>query len=207
MYAPPERADLSLQHGRARDVWAFGCVLLEVLVLIARGWTTDNPPHACSLMANHLTVEMYGLPCWVDVFKEARRQSLPDIESRSFAGNMSCVEAWRYQLSRESPDPMFSKLLYAVGAMMTRNPTDRLTSVNILNFVELKNWQEVYKELLVGFHVPQDSSTPITIKTTREALGPYTTEALALMPRIDLQLIEGYLKVDVLSKEDLEALS
>jgi hypothetical protein len=124
---------------------AFGCVLLEVLVLIARGWSTDNTSHACGPMANHPTA------CWVETFKEARRQSPPHIESRSFADNMSCVEAWRGDLLRESPDPMFSKLLYAVCAMMTTDPTDRPRSVDILYFLKLRNWQEEYKEQLVDF--------------------------------------------------------
>jgi hypothetical protein len=40
MYAPPERVD-SYDFGRSRDIWAFGCAILELTVLLYVQWSSD----------------------------------------------------------------------------------------------------------------------------------------------------------------------
>lgn len=200
MYAPPERADLSLRHGRARDVWAFGCVLLEVLVLIAFGWETENIPHTCDPSTKHLYYETFGLSSWVEIFKEDRRRSAPSPESRTFADNIECVWKWRDAVLFLSPDHMFSKLVHATLWMLNTDPADRRTSEESLAFIRAKNWQEVEADILAVHPLPEDPPMPLK-GDTEERMGRYTTEDLALIHDISLELIEGYVKVELKKEE------
>lgn len=42
MYAPPEHVAATSRHGRTRDIWALGCAILEILVLLLYGFS--DPP-------------------------------------------------------------------------------------------------------------------------------------------------------------------
>ncbi|KAF4637915.1 hypothetical protein G7Y89_g135 [Cudoniella acicularis] len=73
MYAPPETTiEDSDSYGRARDVWALGCVMLEILVLLLHG---------------------FRQPAIVEIFEDERRESSYK-GTRIYSRTMSCVEVW-----------------------------------------------------------------------------------------------------------------
>ena len=73
MYAPSEKTIEDLDsYGRAREVWALGCVLLEILVLLLYG---------------------FRQPAAVESFEEERRGSSYQ-DTRVYSRTLNCVEAW-----------------------------------------------------------------------------------------------------------------
>ena len=59
------------RHGRARDIWALGCVILEILVLLLYGFS--DPPQ-------------------VEIFEEERGIFGDGV--KAFSNIMGCVESW-----------------------------------------------------------------------------------------------------------------
>jgi serine/threonine protein kinase len=203
MYAPPERADPSLDHGRARDVWAFGCVLLEVLVLIAFGWRTEQVPHTCDASTKHVYHDADGITSWVEVFKEDRRLSGANPETRTFADKPECVEKWLGLVLSLSADHMCSKLAYVTHSMLIPDPAKRWTSENCLGFVQAKNWKEVEAEALAANPLPEEPKGVTLRDRHGEVMAVLNTEELALAHDWSLELEEGYITVKVAREEDL----
>ena len=79
MYAPPEKTlEDSDSYGRARDVWALGCVLLEILVLLLYG---------------------FRQPAAVESFEEERRGSSYK-DTRVYSRTMNCVRVWMENIGK-----------------------------------------------------------------------------------------------------------
>lgn len=79
LYEPPEKANEGLDtHGRARDVWALGCVLLEILSLLIYGFRDRAA---------------------VDHFENERINSTPR-GVKAFSRTMRYVEVWIVSLSK-----------------------------------------------------------------------------------------------------------
>jgi serine/threonine protein kinase len=125
MYEPPEKTiEDSDSHGRARDVWALGCVLLEILVLLTYGFRE---------------------PAALDNFEEERINSTPR-SVKAFSRTMASVEVWMASLGKLIEDHhqrnkdrwvdgdwneeqnMLRALLAAIRGMMELNRAKRIES-------------------------------------------------------------------------------
>ncbi|KAI9812565.1 MAG: hypothetical protein M1827_004554 [Pycnora praestabilis] len=120
MYAAPERLLLD-RHGRARDVWAFGCVILELMVLIAYGWTAAEQEDAM-----------------VDVFKEERRASNDEPNTTAFSHSMDCVNRWMTKMEKEDDTDGFivKGTLLTVRDMLNIDPEQRPKSSTVAERLE-----------------------------------------------------------------------
>jgi serine/threonine protein kinase len=106
MYNPPER-DFQEKHGRARDVWALGCVILELIVLLEHG---------------------FKKPAAVDTFQQARMRSTPE-RVRAFSQTMTCVNEWIKRLERNgSQIRPIGAMLRIVKKMLVMDPDARCTA-------------------------------------------------------------------------------
>lgn len=125
MYEPPEKIiEDSDTHGRARDVWALGCVLLELLVFLIYGFRE---------------------PAAVDHFEEERINSTQR-GVKAFSRTMTSVEVWIASLGKLIEDhhqrnndgwvdgdwkeeqKMLRALLAAIRGMMELNQVKRIES-------------------------------------------------------------------------------
>jgi serine/threonine protein kinase len=133
MYAPPEKiAEDSDKHGRARDVWALGCVMLEILVLLIYG---------------------FRKPATVEVFEQERLESSNKKDVRAFSRTMGRVEAWMANIGRllekghqrdkdrwvdgdwQNEQKMLRNLLNAVQSMLKVNQLERVESSQVLEYL------------------------------------------------------------------------
>ncbi|KAI9762717.1 MAG: hypothetical protein M1840_001184 [Geoglossum simile] len=106
MYNPPER-DYEEKHGRARDVWALGCVILELIVLLEHG---------------------FRKPSAVDVFQQDRLRSTEQ-KVRAFSQTMGCVNEWVQRLEENgSQVGPIGAMLRIVKKMLNLNPKTRYTA-------------------------------------------------------------------------------
>jgi len=125
MYEPPEKTiEDSDTHGRARDVWALGCVLLEILVLLIYGFRE---------------------PAAVDLFEDERMNST--IRGvRAFSRTMGSVDVWIVSLGKliedhhqrnqerwvdgdwEEEQKMMRTLLAVIRGMLDLNRVKRIES-------------------------------------------------------------------------------
>jgi serine/threonine protein kinase len=109
MYAPPEKKDEEYMHGRARDVWALGCVFLELAVMVDSFRNTDV-----------VTTPQ------VDVFEHERVISSGSEDVAAFAKTRSCVLRWVDRLgSVASGDGKESTILPVVQTMLEPDPIRR----------------------------------------------------------------------------------
>ncbi|KAI9786680.1 MAG: hypothetical protein M1839_006231 [Geoglossum umbratile] len=109
MYNPPER-DSQEKHGRARDIWAFGCVILELVVLLERGFRE---------------------PAAVDAFQQARYRST-SYKVRAFSQTMDCVDKWIRTLEEDgSQISPIGAMLRIVKQMLNRDPKTRYTAEDV----------------------------------------------------------------------------
>jgi serine/threonine protein kinase len=108
VYEPPEK-ELMDKFGRARDVWAFGCVLLELLVLVAYGHSR-NP--------------------WVDRFEQERVQSTPR-RTKAYCDTSECTNTWRTRLSLSLTHPLWMSGLTACEEAMTMDYNTRINAAKL----------------------------------------------------------------------------
>lgn len=115
-YHPPEyynddgtRAERG--HGRPFDIWAMGCIMLQVAVLVVYGWEKRM----------------------VERFRRARSQQSPSFrrfhkmdEDQSFHNNLHVVGLWLSELGDGSS--MLRRFLQIIIQMLRQDPKDRLTS-------------------------------------------------------------------------------
>ncbi|KAH0553389.1 hypothetical protein GP486_006540 [Trichoglossum hirsutum] len=117
LYAPPER---TLHHaestGRARDTWAMGCVILEILVLLCSGFSREPA---------------------VEKFERERLLSSGNRESKVFSLTMDCVNEWIGHLDGMIEDGVhdhptdqrkLENILFLVRGMLNPEPKDRMTA-------------------------------------------------------------------------------
>jgi serine/threonine protein kinase len=136
MYAPPERLDL-YDLGRSRDVWAFGCVVLELLVLLYVEWSTSVPIGVLPRRSRR------GLNA-VGAFREKREDCKDNYHSASFANNMSCVNqyidnlwslSWTDMVS-DTKSHIMNSMLITVRAMVVKDPQRRGTASSISRSIQ-----------------------------------------------------------------------
>jgi serine/threonine protein kinase len=116
MYAPPERTvGGEAGFGRARDAWAMGCVLLEILILLCHGFSRTPE---------------------VESFEQERLKSSGEQETRAFSLTMECVSNRLDRLDAmiENTEHLGDRgklktMLTAVRGMLCLNPTERMTSL------------------------------------------------------------------------------
>jgi serine/threonine protein kinase len=140
MYEPPEKTiEYSDTHGRARDVWALGCVLLEILVLLTHGFRE---------------------PAAVDIFEEERMKSTGK-EVKAFSRTMGCVNAWFSYLGNLLENghqsnkgmwvggdwieerKMLHWLLGAIRGMLEVNSTERIKSAQASHCLTVGGWSDL----------------------------------------------------------------
>jgi serine/threonine protein kinase len=117
LYAPPERTLQYMEStGRARDTWAMGCVILEILVLLCLGFSQEPA---------------------VEKFERERLLSSGERESKAFSLTMDCVNEWIERLDemikscvhdRLADQKRLENLLFLVRGMLNLEPKDRITA-------------------------------------------------------------------------------
>jgi serine/threonine protein kinase len=110
MYAPPEKKDEEYMHGRARDVWALGCVFLELVIMVDSFRNKD----------------IVSTPA-VDVFENERLISSGSEEAAAFAKTLPCVVRWIDRIGSVASGKEFkeSTILPVVQTMLEPDPTKR----------------------------------------------------------------------------------
>jgi ankyrin repeat protein len=117
-YQPPEYYNedgsrSSRKHGRAFDVWSFGCIIVEMAILIVHGWDGQK----------------------VNEFAKAREtgrgrrrdfSKVRDFDD-SFHNNMDVVGQWILELKQGESQRLVQTLSIA-EKMLTKNPEERLYS-------------------------------------------------------------------------------
>lgn len=130
-YQPPEyftpqgtRADT--RHGRAFDIWALGCISVELLSLAVYGWSKQM----------------------IRRFRERRRTnknpstsfySTLEKTDTSFHNNMNIVKGWMLELETKDGSPYLTSMLKIVGRMLNTKPHCRPLSWEVfLDLYELR---------------------------------------------------------------------
>ena len=125
-YQPPEywsedgiRAEIS--HGRAFDVWALGCIIIELATLVVYGW---NP-----MVVNGSTNQPV-LAFRAERFKNQGRITLsmdgPQSQDNSFWNNYIVVEKWVEKLKSDKKDTKLMNILNTALEMTVSDPKDRM---------------------------------------------------------------------------------
>ncbi|KAI9769839.1 MAG: hypothetical protein M1840_003833 [Geoglossum simile] len=115
MYEPPERSfHQEFTFGRARDIWALGCVILETLVLFCFGFSKTPK---------------------LEEFELDRFKASGDLESRKFSVTQECVGEWMDQLEQKAKEFQprstgikLESLLENARNMLKPEPLDRITA-------------------------------------------------------------------------------
>src|SRR6266571_2965761 len=97
MYAAPERTISGGHSGRARDVWALGCVILEVVVLLCVGFS-ENPE--------------------VEVFEKERLRLSGEDCVKAFSVTMNCVSDWILRLRMKTNDILLGNIQTKLTALL-----------------------------------------------------------------------------------------
>ena len=117
-YQPPEywkqdgsRAQVT--HGRAFDVWAVGCIVIELATLIVHDWQSE--------MVNNFRNERKANP------NRDRKspESVQDGSEYSFHNNMVVVEDWILQLKSCGGSQQLHEILKIAVGMLAPKPRDR----------------------------------------------------------------------------------
>ncbi|KAL8825230.1 MAG: hypothetical protein Q9191_004543 [Dirinaria sp. TL-2023a] len=111
-YHPPEYwnddgSRAKVKHGRAFDIWAMGCIIIELATLIVHGWSTEK----------------------VAEFRDRRRSNPNKTKTRlasqhtpdgSFHNNWIVVENWIHELQKEDKDEKLRSTLRVALQMMKK---------------------------------------------------------------------------------------
>ena len=102
-------------HGRAFDVWAMGCIILEMATLIVHGWESEK--------VSQFEEERS------DSSKRSRNFENKHRNDKSFHNNMNVVHNWVSRLKdHDDNSPLLSQVLMIAMAMMNIQPEERLYS-------------------------------------------------------------------------------
>jgi len=141
-YHPPEYWNddgtrATKAHGRAFDVWAMACIMIEVAILIVYDWESQK--------VKAFREDRLKLPDTVRRFPSQSKQGGPD---DSFHNSISVVDAWLLRLEEDGSPMMKQTLAVAVG-MLRQDPKERLYSWEaLLDMYEILNSDEPNAELL-----------------------------------------------------------
>ena len=118
-YQPPEyyKEDGSraqIKHGRAFDVWATGCILIELATLVVYGWQSQ--------MITKFRDERKRNP-------NRDRRSPPSVRAGSdvsFHNNMTVVKDWISRLKKRDGSQQLNEVLDIAAGMLAPKPENRL---------------------------------------------------------------------------------
>ena len=125
-YQPPEywRADgtrAAISHGRAFDVWALGCIFIELATLVVYGWNPKAPGDL-----TYQPVLDFGERRLNNLGKVALSSDTPQPGDKSFWNNFNVVEDWVEQLKGDTRDMSVMRLLNTALGMTVSDPRDRM---------------------------------------------------------------------------------
>lgn len=125
-YRPPEyykgdswERDETQKFGRAFDMWAMGCIMVQIAVLVVWGWESAKLHEFCK--AREMFVDQ-------DQRKRGlveRRLSDPD---DSFVKSTPVVDEWLTMLQHEDGSAMLRRFLRTTVQMLRRDPSERIYS-------------------------------------------------------------------------------
>jgi hypothetical protein len=97
-------------------------------------------------------------------------------------------------LDKRSPDQMFTKLLFAVAAVLKEDPSARLTSEESLHFLQSRDWRQVYADQTADMNLPDDPPEPIdeNLPSVR-----CSTEGLALILDMTVAMVETFISAEI----------
>lgn len=101
-------------HGRSFDIWAMGCIMLQVAVLVVYGWESG--------MVEKFRSSRCSLPSNRRRFSKKR-----DGEDSSFHNGLAEVDSWISQLMGDG-SKMLQQFLEVTVQMLRGDPKDRLAS-------------------------------------------------------------------------------
>lgn len=118
-YQPPEyyNRDGSRaqgKYGRAFDVWAVGCIILELTTLIVDDWQSGMVINFREKRKNNRSRE---------------RRSPPDVDDNedfSFHNNLKMVKDWLSHLKQRSDSPQLNEVLKIADGMLVLEPENRV---------------------------------------------------------------------------------
>ncbi|MCJ1251624.1 Serine/threonine-protein kinase Nek7 [Trapelia coarctata] len=138
-YNPPEYWDdtgrrANLKHGRAFDIWAMGCIIIELVTLAVHGWSSGE--------LARFRLQRRG--------NENRRLAfdLPHGQiDDSFHNNMDVVKSWVRELGSHDGSHYLVQTLNMALSMLDQNPKKRPFSWEIeLDLYELLNPHDTFEE-------------------------------------------------------------
>jgi len=125
-YRPPEyykgdswEGDETQKFGRAFDMWAMGCIMVQVAVLVVWGWESAKLHEFCKARETFVDQEQQkrGLV--------ERRLSDPD---DSFVKSTPVVDEWLTMLQQKDGSAMLRRFLRTAVQMLRRDPSERIYS-------------------------------------------------------------------------------
>lgn len=117
LYRAPER-DIQEYSGRPRDIWALGCVFMELTVMIIYGW--EGPSSQA-----------------IEKFEEARRDASGVKRTTAYWRTMPVVREWYINMVNSGNKirifdrPGVISLLHTIPAMLTLDPGTRATAEQV----------------------------------------------------------------------------
>ena len=114
VYHPPEYWDVQggraeVRHGRAFDIWALGCIFVELATIAVHGWSSKA----------------------LGEFREMRKGNLQPAmafnnrDPESFHNNMSVVKQWMAQLEERDGSANLTAVLQIATTMLDNDPIQR----------------------------------------------------------------------------------
>lgn len=100
-------------HGRSFDVWAMGCIMIDVAILISYGWESEK--------VMQFRAERKGNP--IDN-RQFENQRFKGYEDASFHNNMNVVEKWLMHLRGDGSNQL-KKTLDLIASMLDLSPEKR----------------------------------------------------------------------------------
>lgn len=120
-YMPPEcwtgdGANAGGSHGRGFDMWAMGCIMIEVAVLIVNGWESEKVGQFREARSHNPTEK-----------RRFEQQYHNGTKDNSFHNNMAVVDRWHKNLQGDGSSQL-TKTLSLTSKMLKRFPNQRLSS-------------------------------------------------------------------------------
>ena len=119
-YQPPEYwledgTRAKIRHGRSFDIWAMGCILLELVILVVHGWESEAISSFRKERANNPHKD------------KPKIIKGPNAEDKSFHNNLRVVEIWIESIHHHSRcTDLLAETLEVVRNMLVRKPESRL---------------------------------------------------------------------------------
>jgi serine/threonine protein kinase len=132
LYRAPER-ETQDNSGRPRDIWALGCVFMELAVLMFYDWFSNF----------HGAGRAVQIEPAIETFEEARRAVSGDKSTAAYWQTMAVVGQWyrymsssyRARLYEDSKRDPMALLLGVIPAALAQDPKNRASAENIAGWL------------------------------------------------------------------------